>query len=113
MTNWERYFGSPEAAMRMEVRMMRDGRRFKISLSECNPFTTCAFASSWVRDFGSWGEYLDWLKAEYDDGNHQVGGRMSRPGCNRGCLLVIAVSLLIDGLTLWAAVSLARMIIGG
>ena len=35
---------------------------------------------------------------------------MSRPGCNRGCLLVIAASLLIDGLTLWAAVSLARMI---
>lgn len=38
---------------------------------------------------------------------------MSRPGCNRGCLLVISASLLIDGLTLWAAVSLARMIIGG
>ena len=38
---------------------------------------------------------------------------MSRRGCNRGGLLVIAVSLLIDGLTLWAAVSLARMIIGG
>ena len=45
--------------------------------------------------------------------NDKVGGRMSRPGCNRGCLLVIAASLLIDGLTLWAAVSLARMIIGG
>ena len=30
-----------------------------------------------------------------------------------GCLLVIAASLLIDGLALWAAVSLARMIIGG
>lgn len=38
---------------------------------------------------------------------------MSRPGCNRGCLLIIAAPLLIDGLTLWAAVSLARMIIGG
>lgn len=54
--------------MRMGVRMIRDGRRFKISLSECNPFTTCAFSSRWVRDFASWGEYLDWLKAEYDDG---------------------------------------------
>lgn len=54
--------------MRMEVRMIRDGRRFKISLSECNPFTMCAFESHWVRDFCSWGEYLDWLKAEYDDG---------------------------------------------
>lgn len=38
---------------------------------------------------------------------------MSRTGCNWGGLLVIAASLLIDGLTLWAAVSLARMIIGG
>lgn len=38
---------------------------------------------------------------------------MSRSGFNWGCLLVIAASLLIDGLTLWAVVSLARMIIGG
>lgn len=53
MTNWERYFGSPEAAMRMEVRMLRDGRRFRIAVSECNPFTACAFASRWVRDFAS------------------------------------------------------------
>lgn len=28
----------------------------------------CAFESRTVRDFRSWGEYLDWLKAEYDDG---------------------------------------------
>lgn len=68
MTNWERYFGSPEAAMYMEVRMLRDGWRLKISLSECNPFTTCAFESRWVRDFASLDEYMDWLKAEYDDG---------------------------------------------
>lgn len=68
MTNLERYFGTPEAAMRMEVRMLRDGWRLKISLSECNPFTTCAFESRWVRDFASWDEYMDWLKAEYDDG---------------------------------------------
>lgn len=54
--------------MRMEVRMLRDGWRLKISLSECNPFTACAFESRWVRDFASWDEYMDWLKAEYDDG---------------------------------------------
>ena len=48
--------------------MLRDGRRFRIAVSECNPFTACAFASRWVRDFASWGEYLDWLRAEYDDG---------------------------------------------
>lgn len=68
MTNWERYFGTPEAAMRMEVRMMRDGQRFYIAVSECNPYTKCAFESRTVRDFRTWGEYLDWLKAEYDDG---------------------------------------------
>lgn len=54
--------------MHMEVRMLRDGWRLKISLSECNPFTTCALESHWVRDFASWDEYMDWLKAEYDDG---------------------------------------------
>nr|DAL57535.1 MAG TPA_asm: Proprotein convertase subtilisin/kexin type 9 convertase, subtilisin, HYDROLASE.4A [Caudoviricetes sp.] len=48
--------------------MLRDGRRFRIAVSECNPFTTCAFESRRVRDFASWGEYLDWLRAEYDDG---------------------------------------------
>lgn len=68
MTNWERYFGTPDAAMRMEVRMLRDGRRFRIAVSECNPFTTCMFESRRVRDFASWGEYVDWLNAEYDDG---------------------------------------------
>lgn len=68
MTNWEHFFGTPEAAMRMEVRMLSDGRRFRIAVSECNPFTTCAFESRRVRDFASWGEYLDWLRAEYNDG---------------------------------------------
>lgn len=54
--------------MRMEVRMLRDGRRFRIKVSECNPFTSCAFESRLVRDFASWGECMDWLNAEYDDG---------------------------------------------
>ena len=68
MKNCERYFGTPEAAMRREVCMRRDGRRFRIAVSECNPYTTCEFESRWVRDFASWGEYMDWLNAEYDDG---------------------------------------------
>ena len=38
---------------------------------------------------------------------------MNGPGCNWGCLLALLASLAIDGLTLWAALSLARMIIGG
>lgn len=74
MTNWERYFGTPEAAMRMDVRMLCDGRRFRIAVSECNPFTSCAFESRRVRDFASCGEYLDWLRAEYDDGTIRWDG---------------------------------------
>ena len=98
MTNWERYFGSPEAAMRMEVRMLRDGRRFRIALGAGLRLV---------------GRVPGLAAGRIRRRNDKVGGRMSRPGCNRGCLLVIAASLLIDGLTLWAAVSLARMIIGG
>lgn len=74
MKNWERYFGTPEAAMRMEVRMLSEGRRFRITVSKCNPFTACAFESRRVRDFASWGEYLDWLRAEYDDGTIRWDG---------------------------------------
>nr|DAN18012.1 MAG TPA: Proprotein convertase subtilisin/kexin type 9 convertase, subtilisin, HYDROLASE.4A [Caudoviricetes sp.] len=54
--------------------MVRDGRRFRIKVSECNPYTTCAFESRLVRDFASWGEYLDWLRAEYDDGTIRWDG---------------------------------------
>lgn len=74
MNNLERYFGTPERATRMDVRMLRDGRRFRIAVSECNPFTSCAFESRRVRDFASWGEYLDWLRAEYDDGTIRWDG---------------------------------------
>lgn len=67
MTNWERYFGSPEAAMRMEVRMMRDGRRL-IVVDEVDPHTRCAKHSRHVGEFASFEEYAAWLHAEYDDG---------------------------------------------
>ena len=100
MTNWERYFGSPEAAMRMGVRMMT--WPLLIVVDEVDPHTRCAKHSRRV------GVAACRIRRR----NDKVG-RMSRPGCNRGCLLIIAASLLIDGLTLWAAVSLARMIIGG
>lgn len=29
---------------------------------------------NWERDFASWGEYLDWLRAEYDDGTIRWDG---------------------------------------
>lgn len=57
-----------DGSWRGVMRRLREGRRFRIAVSECNPFTTCAFESRWVLDFASWGEYQDWLNAEYDDG---------------------------------------------
>lgn len=68
MTNLEKYFGTPEAAMRMEVRMQHSCGRLRIAVYECNPFTKLAFESHFVKDFTSWDEYLNWLRAEYDDG---------------------------------------------
>lgn len=111
MKNWERYFGTPEAAMRMEVRMLSDGRRFRIAVSECNPFTTCAFESRRVRDFASWGRVPGLAAGRVRRRNDKVG-RLMR-GVNWGCLAFIAASLLIDALCLRAAVSLASWMIGG
>ena len=68
MKNWERYFGTPEAAMRMEVRMMRDGRRFRIAVSECNPSPHARSNRAGCGTSPRGGEYQDWLNAEYDDG---------------------------------------------
>ena len=58
MTNWERYFGSPEAAMRMGVRMMT--WPLLIVVDEVDPRR--------VGEFASFEEYAAWLHAEYDDG---------------------------------------------
>ena len=103
MTNWERYFGSPEAAMRMGVRMMTWPLLIVVDEVEALAPRRRVRVLRGVRGVAA---------CRIRRRNDKVG-RMSRPGCNRGCLLIIAASLLIDGLTLWAAVSLARMIIGG
>lgn len=66
MTNWERYFGSPEAAMRMCVRMMT--WPLLIVVDEVDPHTRCAKRSRRVGEFASFEEYAAWLHAEYDDG---------------------------------------------
>ena len=66
MTNWERYFGTPEAAMRMEVCV--SPWPLRVAVSECDPHAGCALSARRVKDFGSWGAYPDWLRAEYDDG---------------------------------------------
>ncbi|WP_443613325.1 hypothetical protein, partial [Adlercreutzia sp.] len=66
LTNWERYFGSPEAAMRMGVRMMT--WPLLIVVDEVDPHTRCAKHSRRVGEFASFEEYAAWLHAEYDDG---------------------------------------------
>lgn len=68
MTNLEKYFGTPEAAMHMEVHMLYSLDRLRIAVYECNPYTKLAFESHFVKDFFSWSEYQDWLQAEYDNG---------------------------------------------
>lgn len=66
MTNWERYFGTPERAMRMEVRVMTCP--LLIAVSEVDPHTRCAKRSRRVAEFPQWEEYAAWLHAEHDDG---------------------------------------------
>lgn len=66
MTNWERYFGTPEAAMRMEVRVMT--WPLLIVVNEVDPCTRCAKHSRLVGEFTQWAEYTAWLYAEHDDG---------------------------------------------
>ena len=68
MTNLEKYFGTPNAAMRMEVHMLYRLGRLRIAVYVCNPYTKLTFESHFVKDFFSWDEYRNWLQAEYDDG---------------------------------------------
>lgn len=66
MTNWECYFGTPERAMRMEVRVMT--WPLLIAVSEVDPHTGTAKHSRLVGEFAQWAEYAAWLHAERDDG---------------------------------------------
>ena len=66
MTNWERYFGTPEKAARMEVRVTT--WPLLIAVSEVDPHARCAKHSRLVGEFAQWAEYAAWLHAERDDG---------------------------------------------
>lgn len=66
MTNWERYFGTPERATRMDARVLTWPLR--IVVREVDPHTRCAMHSRLVGEFAQWAEYTAWLHAEYDDG---------------------------------------------
>lgn len=66
MTNHEHYFGTPEAASRMEVRFLCHPIRVEVWATE--PMTTATTRRRIIKDFTGVRDYLTWLEAEYDDG---------------------------------------------
>lgn len=66
MTNLEHYFGTPEAASRMEVRFLCHPIRVEVWATE--PMTTVTTRRRIIKDFTGVRDYLAWLEAEYDDG---------------------------------------------
>ena len=66
MTNHEHYFGTPEAASRMEVRFLSHPIRVRVWVTE--PMTTVTTHSQIIRDFTGVRDYLAWLESEYADG---------------------------------------------
>ena len=66
MTNHEHYFGTPEAASRMEVRFLC--RPIRVEVWAAEPMTTVATRRRIIKDFTGVRDYPAWLEAEYDDG---------------------------------------------
>lgn len=66
MTNHEHYFGTPEAASRMEVRFLCHPIRVQVLVTE--PMTTVTTHSQIIKYFTGVRDYLAWLESEYDDG---------------------------------------------
>lgn len=66
MTNHEHYFGTPEAASRMEVRFLCHPIRVQAWVTE--PMTTVTTRSQIIKEFTGVQDYLSWLESEYDDG---------------------------------------------
>lgn len=66
MTNHEHYFGTPEAASRMEVRFLCHPIRVEVWAAE--PMTTVTTRRRIIKDFTGVRDYLAWLEAEYNDG---------------------------------------------
>lgn len=66
MTNHEHYFGTPEAASRMEVRFRCHPIRVTVWVTE--PMTTVSTRSKIIKEFTGVRDYLAWLESEYDDG---------------------------------------------
>ncbi len=66
MTNWERYFGTPERAARMQVDF--NSWPFVIIVSETHRMSECTSSHRLLASFYEEADYLEWLKAEHDDG---------------------------------------------
>ena len=66
MTNHEHYFGTPEAASRMEVCFLCYPIRVQVWVTE--PMTEVTARSQIIKDFTGVRDYLAWLESEYDDG---------------------------------------------
>lgn len=71
MTNHEHYFGTPEAAARMEVRFSCYPIRVEVWVTK--PMTTVTTQSQIIKGFVGVRDYLAWLESEYDDGTIVFG----------------------------------------
>ena len=66
MTNHEHYFGTPEAASRMEVRF--SSHPIRVTAWVTKPMAMVTTHSQIIKEFTGVRDYLSWLEAEYDDG---------------------------------------------
>lgn len=106
MTNWEHLFGTPERAIHTETEF--HSWPFFIAVYETSRMSSCTTSKRLLASFCEEADYLEWLKAEYDDGTVEWGGgAMKRPGCNWGCLLFIAAAIAIDAAAIYAIRALA------
>lgn len=70
MTNWERYFGTPERAAHAEVEF--HSWPFIIIVSETSRMSECTCSHRLLARFYTEADYLEWLKAEHDDGTVEL-----------------------------------------
>lgn len=66
MTNWEHYFGTPEKAARMEVRV--ECWPSRVSIRKVERFNDQTCSRIYIAHDMTHEEYRAWLDAEYDDG---------------------------------------------
>ena len=66
ITNWEHLFGAPERAIHTEVEF--HSWPFFIAVYETSRMSSCTTSKWLLASFCEDADYLEWLKAEYDDG---------------------------------------------